>query len=510
MNESWGRLLVRSWAFLVLGLLAVVFAVMLSFSRKAPVISSLEPDMAAPGQQVVIEGDYFGRTEREGTLSLAGEIPPPSLIQSWTDQKIVFVVPEDASSGLVTVSNSQGTSTGVLFTNTKSIPTVLKAASVPGTPLVTGAAPSQPSAGQRVTLSGRGFGEGDQPSTVRVSAGKAGPVFVFSPAESLGWSDREISFRWPTGAGESSTVQVVTPAGETTGFPMAGSTPQIWEDPKTLTVEISLSATVEAGGPLVLWGPLPQNTSGTSWDLVSAQPVPMEGIRPLVFRWPAGGAGVRTAVYQLTVTSWNRRWTGLPAGPVGNGDAPATDPRPAAWWKPAQASIKALTAKWGLDTSDPWLRVQRIQTGLSNAFRFLPPADTPLGLTRSPAEALGSGALDPAEASSLAAYLAAQAGIPVRLVTGLWLGDRLVSRVWAEVWFAGAGWIPWDAAEGGPGNLDNRHFAWETEARAPVRLVPRARVFGPAAGFTQGGAAGESVRGESEPIVQWTVNVLEK
>ena len=60
-------------------------------------------------------GDYFGRTEQEGILSLAGEIPPPSLIQSWSDQRIVFVVPEDASSGLVTISNSQGTSKGVLF-----------------------------------------------------------------------------------------------------------------------------------------------------------------------------------------------------------------------------------------------------------------------------------------------------------------------------------------------------------------------------------------------------------
>ncbi len=124
MNNPLFKRLLAVWPFLILGTLAVVFALMLTFSRKAPVIVSLEPSMAAPGQTVVLTGDYFGRTEREGSLSLAGEIPPPSLIQTWTDQKIVFTVPEDATSGLVTVSNSQGTSTGVLFTNTETIPTV--------------------------------------------------------------------------------------------------------------------------------------------------------------------------------------------------------------------------------------------------------------------------------------------------------------------------------------------------------------------------------------------------
>lgn len=509
MSESLGRILIRSWAFIVLGLLAVVFVVMLTFSRKAPVISSLEPDMAAPGQQVTIEGDYFGRTEREGTLSLAGEIPPPSLIQSWTDQRIVFVVPEDASSGLVTVSNSQGTSTGVLFTNTKSIPTVLQSASPPGVPLVVAAAPPQPLSGQRVTLSGRGFGEGDRPSLVRVSVGNPGPVFELTPTECLQWSDREISFRWPSGAGPTSAVQVVTPLGETTAFPLPGTSPHIWDEPRTISVEIAVSSPVEAGVPLVLWGPVPQNLSGTKWDLGSAQPLPLEGLRPLVFRWPAGGSGTRTAVYQLTLTSWNRRWTGLPAGPVGNLDAPPSDPRPAAWWKPAQSSLRTLTAKWGLETSDPWLRVQRIQNGISGAFRFLPASDGPLGLVRPAAEILRSASLDPIEASSLAAYLAGQGGIPVRLVSGLWLGDSLVSRVWAEVWFAGAGWVPWDVEWGAPGDLDNRHFAWEVEGREPVRLLPKARILGPSAPFSQGGPAGESVRGEAEPVVQWVVKQME-
>jgi len=201
VNELWKTRAVQAWPVLVLALLAVLFVFMLLFSRKAPIISSLEPSMAAPGQQVVVTGDYFGRTEREGSLSLAGEIPPPSLIQSWSDQKIVLVIPEDASSGLVTVSNSQGTSTGVLFTNTSSIPTVLQAAAEPSQPLVWAVLPSQPLPGQVVTLTGRGFGDGDEAVEVEVTTPNQGPVLEVGPAESLLWSGRSVRFRWPGGAG---------------------------------------------------------------------------------------------------------------------------------------------------------------------------------------------------------------------------------------------------------------------------------------------------------------------
>jgi len=512
VNRSLVPKLLRAWPFFVLAVLSVVFVLMLVFSRKAPVIATLEPEMAAPGQQVVISGDYFGRTEREGSLSIAGEIPPPSLIQSWTDQRIVFIVPEDASSGLVTVANSQGTSTGVLFTNTESIPTVLQAPAAQGGPLLLAIVPAQPQAGQTVTLTGRGMGSGESRALVRLTTGLRGPVFDLSPSDCVFWSDRSISFRWPTGAGPGSSVQVVTPRGGTGVLTLEASSPVVYEDPRTLVVQVQIGVTGPAGMAAALWGPVPQAWAGTAWTLESALPPPLTGPRPLVFRWSAGSPGERQATYVLKLTTWARRWEGFPAGVLADSDAPKGDGRPLEWWKPGLPALKTLTAKWGLETSDPWLRVQRIQTGLAGAFSFDPVSAPVKGLGRPTAEILAIRTLNSLEASSLVAALAGQTGIPTRLVTGLWLDPENTPRprVWVEAWLAGAGWVPWDPIEGGPGNLDNRHFAFEVVPGPLPRLEPGAKLLTDSWPLGQGEPVGEAVWTSQEPVVQWQITRTQK
>lgn len=512
MSSPYSQRLIRAWPFVTLALLALVFALMLIFSRKAPVIVTLDPDIAAPGQQVVIVGDYFGRTEREGSLSIAGEIPPPSLIQSWTDQKIVFVVPEDANSGLVTVSNSQGTSTGVLFTNTESIPTVLQPAAAPGVPLLVSVSPAFPQSGQVVTLTGRGLGTGEARAMVRISTGPQRPVLELAPSDGTFWSERALSFRWPAGAGPGSSVQVQTPRGTTPWLAIDASSPVVFESPRTTTVTIEIALSGSSSPATVLWGPVPQNLSGTSWSLESAQPPPLAGSRPLVFRWPAGALGDRRASYALKLTTWARRWEGFPAGVPPVVEAPQGDPRPLAWWKPVLPALKTLTSRWGLETSDPWLRVQRIQTGLAATFQFEMQSGVPTSLGRPPAEVLAGRTLNFLEASSLASVLAHQSGIPSRLVTGLWLDPENLPRprVWLEAWLAGAGWVPWDVIDGAPGNLDNRHFAFAVTPLVPSRLEPRAKLVLPAWEFGQGEPAGEAVWTNQEPVVQWALKPAQK
>lgn len=509
MNEVWARRLLRAWPFLVLALLAVVFVLMLLFSRKAPTIASLEPAMAAPGQQVVVTGDYFGRTEREGSLSLAGEIPPPSLILSWSDQKIVFVVPEDASSGLVSVANSQGTSPGVLFTNTETIPTVLQAAAAPAAPLLWAASPSQPVPGQTVTLLGRGFGFGDEAVSVSVAV-TGGPVIEFGPSESQVWSDRSVSFRWPQGA-DAAAVSVQTPRGQSAPFVVGTSIPVTLENPRTLVVEFKAKVTQPPATALVLWGPVPQRSAMTNWSLLSSDPGLPAATRQPLFSWSAGSGGERQAVYKLSLTTWAKRWNGLPSGVTpGMADSPAGDDVQRALWKPASAALKALTARWGLDTSDPWLKLQRLQTGLAALGAAVGPAEAP-GLTRTPAELLTSAKFDSYEISSLAVALAGQAGIPARLVGGLWAADDAPRpRTWAEAWIPGAGWVSWDVIDGTPGALDNRHFAFDPGTYAPARRAARSQTFGPAAPGTLLPVTGEATGPGPEPVVQWQITRSEK
>ena len=511
MSESVTRKILRAWPFLTLATLLVVFVLMLTFSRKAPFITNLEPAMAEPGQLVVVTGDYFGRTEREGTLSLAGEIPPPSLIQSWTDQEIVFMVPPNAPSGLVMVTNSQGTSTGVLFTNTESIPTVLQAASKPGQPLLLAIVPPLPISGQIVTLLGRGFGGGDEAVEVVITTTQDGPTLEIGPQESLSWTDRSVSFRLPAGVTSSSSVRVITPRGDSgpLSIPVVG--PMMFESPRTLTVDIQAKFKLTSGSA-ALWLPVPQRTSGTRWALVSSDPTPLPEVSPPVVKWAAGIPGERRLVYRLTLTTWARRWDGFPAMAAGTAEViPSGDPRPKEWWKPANQPLKTLTAKWGLETSDPWLRLQRLQTGLAGLQPEVKVGES-FRLERTPAEVLASPGLNSLEVSSLAVALASSLGIPGHLVSGLWLNPegKLVPRTWTEVWLAGAGWIPWDVIDGNPGSLDNRHFAFETVLVPPVRREPRSTTFGPPAPFSLGNPAGEvSVTGE-EPLLEWQITVVEK
>lgn len=507
MTERWRRWL-SAWPVITLIGLALIFVLMLVFSRKAPIISAIEPAMAAPGDRVVIRGEYFGRTEREGSLSLAGEIPPPSLIQSWSDEEVVFLVPEDAASGLVTVSNSQGTSTGVLFTNTRSIPTVLTQASAPGAPLIVSVVPAFPVAGQWFTVGGRGFGSGEQAVELVVSAGKNRPQWKFLPADTLDWSDRTITFRWPSGAGAGSTVTVTTPVA-TTSLTVDGASPVEWGTPRTVTVEVTLAATT-SGEPLVLWAPVPQPLSGTDWTLVDSQPTPALTSGPLIYRWASGLPGERKAVYRLRLTTWDRQWLGPASGAPASNDLPRTDVALVAFWKPAQAALKALTARWGLETPDPWLRLQRLHDGIGAGFRVEPGVGSVIP-TRSPSQVLASGTLSSFEAASLAAAVGATVGLPIRLVSGLWLGSGgPIPRIWAEAWVPGAAWVPWDVGISAPGLLDSSFIPFATSLWHPVRLEPRAKLLTESLLLGVGDPAGEALWTTQEPVVRWEIKRTEK
>lgn len=491
MSEARPRLL-RAWPLFGLVALAVVFSLMLFFSRKAPVIVSVEPSMAAPGETVVVSGDYFGRTSREGSLSISGEIPPPSLIRSWSDQKIVFDVPEDAASGLLTVSNTQGTSQGVLYTNTESIPTVLQNAAAPGKPLIVSVLPSRPVSGQTVTLAGRGFGDGAG-GFVRVVTG--GPLLSIASQDCASWSDDAVSFVLPGGVGPDSTARVVTPRGESAPYGLQASSPVVYGASASVTVEFR--AQVDSTRPVTVWGPVPQDVD-TTWAASG----------PVQASW---GGGSHELKYRLTLTSWSKT-ASVPGGTAP--PAPTVDTSLFDDWKSASAALKTLTAAWGLDAPDPWLKVQRLQIGLAGFRRQAAVQEKP-GLRSAPAALLTSKSLDSFETASLAAYLGTQAGLTMRLVSGLVLdGSGTPSpRTWTEVWLPG-GWFPWDPVDGTPGSLDDRHFAFAVGLRQPERLLPQSSTWGAPAPATLGDVTGEVALprfpSDPEPVVRWEVTRIDK
>ncbi|KPL08279.1 hypothetical protein AMJ85_08455 [candidate division BRC1 bacterium SM23_51] len=76
-------------------------------------ISSLVPDLAAPGQQVTVRGYNFGSEQGDSELRLAGN--PIASVVSWSDRAIVFDVPRGARSGEVVVVRPFQQSNGMLL-----------------------------------------------------------------------------------------------------------------------------------------------------------------------------------------------------------------------------------------------------------------------------------------------------------------------------------------------------------------------------------------------------------
>jgi YD repeat-containing protein len=79
----------------------------------APTIASLSPATGAAGQSVTINGSYFGTTQSTSTVTFNGVAASPS---SWSNTKIVVVVPSSALTGPVVVTVGGIASSGIAFT----------------------------------------------------------------------------------------------------------------------------------------------------------------------------------------------------------------------------------------------------------------------------------------------------------------------------------------------------------------------------------------------------------
>lgn len=511
--KAWDRsTLRRQWPLAALVFLAMVFSMMMLFSRKAPVISDIHPSIAAPGDTVTLIGDYFGRTAREGQLTISGLTPPPSVITEWSDQRIVFQVPSDAPSGLVTVSNSQGISSSVLFTNSFSVPTVLK--SRPETPEleITYVLPSSPVPGQLVTLGGRGFGRADNGSWLTLTAPMPSGETIsqdISPYQTISWSDQSIQFYLPSGWGDKTVSTVHNAKGFSTPLALNPSTPVVLESLRTYHLNFPLEITVNAGsGNLTILPPLPQGGLN-----LSAKPQ----ADPLQFTSVSQSLSTH---WRLTMTVASRRWQGWKAGVEIPLDLPIP-PGPALpenLWTSVPGSLKTLSQNWGLDAPDDFLRTKHLLTALRAGFHRAA-MGTPNRTNA--ASLLSSRMLNPWEAATLSAVVGKQAGLVVRLVRGFYLGEsgNLTAHVWVRVWISGASWIdidPWlvlDSAEGSVdaevGGFDNRHLPWATDKVYPVRLAPSSRPVSGVLPFTTQTLLAEVTDSLELGSVSWGTPVLE-
>ena len=141
-----------------------------------PVLSSINPNMAAAGTAVTLIGSNFGSTQ--GLVVFPNDVW--ATVSAWSDTSISAIVPAGDTTGLVSVSASGVTTNGVMFK---------------GIPYISYISPGFGSPGSSVTINGINFGS----TQGSVSFGSIS-------ANITSWSSGQIIAVVPSGASSSNVV----------------------------------------------------------------------------------------------------------------------------------------------------------------------------------------------------------------------------------------------------------------------------------------------------------------
>ncbi len=157
-----------------------------------PLISSITPTTAKPGDAITINGSNFGATQSSvgGTVSIGGLI---ATIQVWSPSLIVARIPAYVTPGTVSVAVVAAGSSSNAFSYTVSPPSTATPTPVP-VPLITNVSPANSAArGDLVTITGTNFGSSQSAVNGNVTIGGV----VASP---LIWADGAITVVVPQSA----------------------------------------------------------------------------------------------------------------------------------------------------------------------------------------------------------------------------------------------------------------------------------------------------------------------
>lgn len=512
---------VRAVAALIL-VVAALFAIS-TMAASPPRLHEAAPRVTAPGRVLTLHGRFFGAERGTGAVTFSGRQPRTGAYRSWSDERIVVVVPASFESGLVRVVTRAGASDGLLLTYRGDLPKPVAGERPPGgPPVVTSVSPAAAAVGEPVTIDGAGFGAAATGAAVRFTAAAGGaaapgPVVETSDVDldHLRWSDRRIVVRVPAGA-RSGAVSVRTATGVSAArdFQVRTEVGTIrYRDPRgyAVTYAVTVDRVSAAGGnDLYLWIPAVPATPAQRHDAepaANARPVLRDPAGVELFRLhdlAAGGSRAVRLRYRL------RRYaieTGIePANvrPYRTGDrfyvrftggdalVPSGDPLPAVAERAVRGYVNPL---WRARMIFQYV-VARLrpaaQGGAPAAFDGAEPMEVVLA-------AIDRRHAAPYEYAVTFSAVARAAGIPARPVAGYLIGEggRAEPHYWAEFYLQDLGWVPVDpaAADGAAllpaaggsdsffGNLDSRRIVLakgvaDPPAIARGRRVRRAPVTG--------------------------------
>jgi len=441
--------------------LTVLYLVSSFITGSKPVIISIEPSVAFPGESLIIEGKNFGKTSEDGFMIIAGIRPTVSSYLEWSDTKIILRVPDEVGSGRIFVNSHKNLSNGLLFTNKENIPVIVSGPAGPGEPYIDSILPEKGMVGERVIIQGLNLGSERGSSKVLFSFFSSDESKKIACSELdfdyIEWNDHTASVYVPDGV-TSGNIQITTDRGVSNSIYFEVTNPfgskqynqqRGYQLQYGVTVSNVIADTVNS---IQIWAPVIQSSLSQRSVESVFEPEPMwenfkglnrynlENLEP----WNE---------YVLNQTHWFERYaieTDINSSSI---DREYDKDRKLVSFYTKEDKLVPSEDKTIRDIvrsivgseKNPYLKAQKLYEYLIRRLDYVEFTES-----ENVIESLANRKADAYEYAVLFTSLARNTGIPSRPVAGfLVYGNKQTkNHWWSEIYINGIGWIPVDPAMG--------------------------------------------------------------
>ena len=275
--------------FIALTVLVLLLAAVLINSRLAgrpPIVEKIDPQIGEPGEVMVISGKFFGERNEKSEVRIAGVPIHSSDYLEWSDARIRFELPEEVRSGIIYVVTGSGRSAVSVFASRNQIPSVATGRAKRGDPFISSVDPIAGHVGTLLNVRGVNFGEQRGESEVFfswISEGASAISLIPALDRNLDfekWGDQEIHVRIPDGA-VSGNMFIVAEKGKSNSvfLEIEGGGRKRYHQKRTYSVQFSLiveNVNAQRGNGLYLWIPkIIEAPEQKNIQLVTQDPEPL-------------------------------------------------------------------------------------------------------------------------------------------------------------------------------------------------------------------------------------------
>ena len=122
-------------------------------AKKMPVLVSINPQIGAPGDIMVITGNNFGNSRGSSFVEIGGSKLTSSCYLDWNDSEIKVIIPSNVQDGLVFVSTNEK-SNQLFFANENDIPSPVRPDPKKSIPIISALSKNAASVGEVISIEG--------------------------------------------------------------------------------------------------------------------------------------------------------------------------------------------------------------------------------------------------------------------------------------------------------------------------------------------------------------------